>query len=225
MNASEFKKLINKTFALNIRQLDWNGSGFHFYKIDPNHVVNIFGIQGSWMGGSVCCETAIHFDFITDMGYSVIDVKKLTYASCTIRKRLSPKGEGDFHWKFSDNEADNIKSVNQIWEAFKTYGMKFYFDFENFPKPFDSIKPSDIEKNKNYRILDKYYVMNQIELVWLLKEINIFIGRRQTAQEFANLGLKMALSHADSMSVQFKGGKEKANIQIYRDMYNKKFNI
>ncbi len=41
MNASEFKKLTNKTFATNIRQLGWKGSGFHFYKIDPNHIANI----------------------------------------------------------------------------------------------------------------------------------------------------------------------------------------
>ena len=41
MNASEFEKLTNKTFATNIRQLGWKGSAFHFYQIDPNHIVNI----------------------------------------------------------------------------------------------------------------------------------------------------------------------------------------
>ncbi len=225
MNASEFKKLTNKTFAINIRQLGWNGNGFHFYKIEPNHVVSIFGIQGTWMGGSVCCETAIHFDFIADMGYGKIDVKKFSYAGCIIRQRLSPKGEGDFHWKFNDNPEENLKSINQIWSAFETHGLKFYSDFENFPKPFDSIKPADIERSKNYRILDKYYVINQIELVWLLKEINIFIGRRETAYEFAELGLRMALKHAGSMSLQFKGKKAQADIQNYRDTYSRKFNI
>lgn len=68
MNASEFKKLVNKGFAPPIRQLGWKGSGFHFYQTNPNHVVNIFGLQGTWMGGSVCCETAIHFDFYSGLG-------------------------------------------------------------------------------------------------------------------------------------------------------------
>lgn len=224
MNASEFKKLSNKTLATNIRELDWKGSGFHFYKINPNHVVNIFGVQGSWTGGSVCCETAIHFDFIPDLAHNVIDVSKTTYASCIIRKRLSPKGEGDFHWTFRDKEEENLKSINQIWEAFKTHGLRFYSDFENFPRPFDTVKPADIERSKNYRILGKHYVMNHIELVWLLKEINSFIERKQTAMEFADLGLKMALSHADSMARQFKGKKAQADIENYRDVYRKKFN-
>lgn len=225
MDASEFKKLVNKTFATNIRQLGWKGSGFHFYKANANHVINIFGLQGSWMGGDVCCETAIHFDFIPDLAHSEIDVAKTTYASCIIRRRLSPKGDGDYHWRFHDKEEENLKSINQIWDSFKTHGLRFYSDFENFPKPFDSIKPSDIENSKNYRLLGKYYFMNQIELVWLLKEINIFIGRKPTAQEFADLGLKMALAHADAMAGQFKGKKAQANVEQYRDIYKRKFNI
>jgi hypothetical protein len=225
MNASEFKKLVNKTFATNIRQLGWKGSGFHFYKADPNHVVNIFGLQGSWMGVDICCETAIHFDFIPDLAHSVIDVSKTSYASCIIRQRLSPKGVGDYHWAFRDREEENLKSINQIWDSFRTHGLIFYSDFEDFPKPFDSIRPSDIENCKNYRLLGKYYVINHIELVWLLKEINVFIGRNQTAKEFADLGLKMALAHADTMARKFKRKKEQDDIQQYRDKYKNKFDI
>lgn len=225
MNASEFKKLINKTFATNIRQLGWKGSGFHFYKADPNHIVNIFGLQGSWTGGDVCCETAIHFDFIPDLAHNDINLSRTTYASCIIRQRLSPKGEGDYHWAFHDGVEQNLKSINQIWESFMTHGFRFYSDFEDFPKPFDSIKPSDIENSRNYRLLGKYYVMNHIELVWLLKEINVFIGRNPTAKEFASLGLKMALAHADTMARQFKGKKAQDDVQQYRENYKRKFEI
>ena len=91
MNASEFKKLVNKTFAANIRQLGWKGSGFNFYKAHPNHVVNIFGLQGSWMGGDVCCETAIHFDFIPDLAHSDIDVSKTPLQAVLFDKDLAPK--------------------------------------------------------------------------------------------------------------------------------------
>jgi hypothetical protein len=224
MNASEFRKLVNKTFATNIRQLGWRGSGFHFYRSDPNHVVNIFGLQGSWTGGGVCCETAVHFDFIPDLAHSNIDVSKTTYASCIIRQRLSPKGEGDYHWTFRDREEENLKSINQIWNSFKTHGLKFYADFENFPKPFDSIKPGDIRKSVTYKILNKYYVQT-IHLAWLLKEVNVFIGRKPTAKEFADVGLKMALAHADSMARKFKGLKAQDDLQQYLNMYKKKFYI
>jgi hypothetical protein len=223
MNASEFKKLVNKTFATNIRQLGWKGSGFHFYRADPNHIVNIFGLQVGWTGGAVCCETAVHFDFIPDLGHSDVDVSRTTYASCIIRQRLSPKGDGDYSWAFSDREEENLRSIHQIWDSFRTHGLRFYSEFEDFPAPFDSIKPSDIETSKNYRLLGKYYIMNHIELVWLLKEVNLFIGRNPTAKEFADLGLRMALDHAGTMARQFKGKRAQDDIQHYRDIYKRKF--
>ena len=103
MNASEFKKLLIEYFSPNIKQLGWEGSGFHFYKHDPNHIVNIFGIQGAWYGGSVSSEKEVHFDFITDLAHKQIDISKISYATCIIRKRLSLKGPGDYRWTFRNN--------------------------------------------------------------------------------------------------------------------------
>ncbi|NDV44901.1 DUF4304 domain-containing protein [Flagellimonas sediminis] len=182
MNASEFRKLVTKHFSPKIRELGWKGSGFSFKKIDDNHVVNLFGIQGSWMGGSVCCETAIHFDFYPDF-------EKMTYAGCVIRKRLSPVGEGDYHWRFSNKEESNIESVQSIWTAFEKHGQKFYRDFESFPSPFDKIRPEDLEKNDRYKILDKYHVHNQIELARLLKDIHLLIGNKSYAKGFSEYAI------------------------------------
>ena len=224
MNASDFKKLSNKHLAPEIRELGWKGSGFHFYQHNPNHVVNIFGIQGSWYGGSVCCETAIHFDFIPDLASKEIDISKTTYASCIVRKRLSPKGVGDYHWTFKDKEEDNIKSLNQIWEAFKTHGMTFYNDFANFPYPFDTIKPQDLRLNDNYRILNEYYVTNQIDLAWLLKKINLFIGREEKAKEFSEIGLTKVLENAKRMSNQFRSKSQQKEIEKYIGLSRERFN-
>ncbi|MBS1564259.1 MAG: DUF4304 domain-containing protein, partial [Bacteroidetes bacterium] len=104
MNASAFRKLVNKHFGPSVKEIGWKGNGFHFYKQESNHIVNIFGIQGSWMGGSVCCETAIHFDFIPALAGAEIDISKTTYSQCLIRKRLTPTGDGDYHWWFEDTE-------------------------------------------------------------------------------------------------------------------------
>jgi hypothetical protein len=225
MNAGEFRKLANKYFSPNIRQLGWKGSGFHFYKHDSNHVVNIFGIQGAWYGGSVCCETAIHFDFIPDLAQKEIDIPKISYASCLIRKRLSPKAVGDHHWTFRDNEEDDIKSVNQIWEAFKTHGTNFYNDFANFPYPFDAINVNDLKTNPNYKLLDKYYITNSINFTWLLKEINLFIGKPDIAKEFSMYGLSQMAAHEGSMSGYSKSKKVKADNENYFKTIRKMFEI
>ncbi|MEP3209745.1 MAG: DUF4304 domain-containing protein [Maribacter sp.] len=203
MNASEFRKLVTKHFSPKIRELGWKGSGFSFKKIDDNHIVNLFGIQGSWMGGSVCCETAIHFDFYPDF-------EKMTYAGCIIRQRLSPKGEGDYHWNFSNKEERNIESINSIWTAFEKYGHKFYADFENFPSPFDKIKPNDLERTDRYKILGKYHIYNQIELARLLKDINLLIGNMPYAKSFSEYGIIRAEEMAKKMLV---GRKTKAYYQ------------
>jgi len=225
MNASIFKKLVNKYFSPNIRQLNWKGSGFHFFQSNPNHVVNIFGIQGSWYGGSVCCETAIHFDFIHDLAHKEIDISKTTYASCIIRNRLSPKGSGDYHWRFRDNEEENIKSVNQIWEAFETHGLSFYNDFANFPYPFDNINPKDLEIAHNYKLLDKYHITNSIHLAWLLKEINLFISRKEIAKDFSEVGMGQALTNAARMSSSSRSIRAKGNIQKYIEVNREMFRI
>ncbi len=223
MNASEFKKLVNKNFSPNIRQLDWKGSGFHFYKQDANHVVNIFGIQGSWHGGSVCCETAIHFDFIPDLAHKEIDITKITYANCIIRDRLSPKGMGDYHWTFRNNEEENLKSVNQIWNAFNTHGLTFYNDFANFPFPFDTIKPQDLKGNHSYKLLDKYYIPNSIHFAWLLQEINLFIGKLDTAKGFSEFGFRQAMENAEKMSAYSTSKKAKADLENYIAVNRKMF--
>ena len=188
MNASEFKKLVAKYFSPKIRELGWKGSGFHFRKKPDNHIGNLFGIQGSWYGGSVCCETAIHFDFMPDL--AGLDFEKSTYASSLIRKRLTPNGDGDYHWSFSNNLEQNIESVKSIWNAFEKHGINFYDDFSAFPYPFDKIKPKDLRKDENYRILGKYYVRNYIELANLLKEVNIILDRKEMAIEFSEIGIE-----------------------------------
>ncbi|MFD0837224.1 DUF4304 domain-containing protein [Mariniflexile aquimaris] len=188
MNAAEFRKLVAEHFSPKIRELGWKGSGFHFRKNPENHIGNLFGIQGSWYGGSVCCETAIHFDFMLDMAGLTFD--KITYASSLIRKRLSPKGEGDYHWNFSNDLKKNIESVNSIWDSFEKHGTRFYNDFANFPQPFDKIKPTDLRNSNNYKILGKYYVGNSIELANLLKEVNLLIGNQAQAREFSEIGIE-----------------------------------
>ncbi len=225
MNATEFKKLVTKYFSPKIRELGWKGSGFHFRKPEKYHVVKIFGIQGNWYGGSVICETAIHFDFIPDLAGN--SFSKTTYASCIIRERLSPKGAGDYHWKLGDKENENIETINEIWAAFEQHGTSFYNDFKEFPHPFDSIDPSDLNKRslfglgrrQNYRILGKYHIPNEIHLIWLLKEIHWFLGNTDRCKSFAELGLEVANQHATEMAKNSNGTLDQDLIKLNRQLF------
>lgn len=90
MNASEFKKLSTKFLAPRLREISWKGSGFNFYRTTENNIIQILGIQSSWHGGSVYCETAIHFDFIPDLAGKT-DPSKVSYASSWLDKDLAQR--------------------------------------------------------------------------------------------------------------------------------------
>ena len=214
MNAGEFKKLSTKFLAPRLREKGWKGSGFNFYRTTENNIIQILGIQGSWYGGSVCCETAIHFDFIPDLAGKT-DPSKVSYASCLIRQRLSPKGEGDYHWTFRDNEDDNIKSLNQIFEALEKFGEKFYQDFNNFPSPFERMKPSDFLNNKRVVLLDKYYVYSEFNFIWLLKEINLKINRPEIARKFSEIGIDKASKYYNKLIDETKSKKQKELTKVF----------
>ncbi len=209
MNSSEFKKLSTKHLAPKLREKGWKGSGFSFYKLTKNNIIQIFNIQGNWIGGSVCCETAIHFDFLPDLAGST-DPSKISSASCLVRRRLSPKGEGDYHWSFSDKEDENIKSLNQIFEALESFGLKFYNDFENFPQPFDNIQPKEFLTDKRIvLLLNKYYVYNEFNFIWLLKEINLKINRLEIANEFSLIGIDKATTYYQKLIDNTQSKKQK----------------
>lgn len=216
MNASEFKKLSTKVLSPRLREKGWKGSGFNFYRFTDNNIIQIFGIQGSWHGGSVCCETAIHFDFIPDL-IGKTDPSKVSYASCFVRQRLSPKGEGDFHWRFRHNEVDNIRSLNQIFDALEKFGEKFYNDFKNFPNPFDKIKPNDFLTRQRVILLNKYYVYNEFNFIWLLKEINLKINKIEIAKEFSEIGIEKASRYYNKLINETKSKKQKEMEKIHLD--------
>ena len=209
MNSSEFRKLLAEYFSPKIRDLGWKDSGFHFRKAPVNHIGNLFGIQGSWYGGTVCCEVAIFFDFLNDLEF-----EKSTYATSLIRERISPKGISDYHWRLGKSKDENIAIIDSIWNAFNVFGTSFYNDFSSFPHPFDKIEPGEIEENNNFRILGKYFVTNKIEFVYLLKEINNLLGNNGKAQEFSQIGLRYINELANDLLV---GRKTKS----YRE--NEKF--
>ena len=132
-----------------------------------------------------------------------------------VRQRLSPKGEGDYHWTFRDNEDDNIKSLNQIFEALEKFGEKFYQDFNNFPSPFDRIKPNDFLTKERVVLLDKYYVYNEFNFIWLLKEINLKINKPEIARQFSEIVIDKASKYYNKLIDETKSKKQKELTKVY----------
>ncbi|WP_278035082.1 hypothetical protein [Flavobacterium nitratireducens] len=132
-----------------------------------------------------------------------------------VRQRLSPKGEGDYHWTFRDNADDNIKSLNQIFEALEKFGEKFYQDFNNFPSPFDRIKPNDFLTKERVVLLDKYYVYNEFNFIWLLKEINLKINKPEIARQFSEIVIDKASKYYNKLIDETKSKKQKELTKVY----------
>jgi len=216
MDSAEFRKLIAKHFSPKIRELGWKGSGFHYRKPEENHIINIFGLQGSRWGGTIYCETAICFDFMNDL--AGLTYEKSTYASCLIRKRLHPLEKSGGAWDIHNDQEKNIEEVNSIWNAFQKQGTKFYNDFADFPHPFDKIKPIDLQTSDNYKILGKYYIGNDIELASLLKEVNLLLGNKSIAKEFAEIGIAGVNELGKKLLV---GRKTKSYRETERHLENK----
>lgn len=184
MSAAEFKKLVSKYFSPEIRKLGWKGSGFNYYKKESNGIIKIFGMYGSWMGGSIYCETGIDFDFLPNESHEKTQrIKRVS--ECLIRERLSIGG-----WNFNENATQNIKTVQSILMEFLSLGTKFYDDFDHFPHPFDKIKAKDLRTNANFKLCGKYDISNSIFFSILLKDINLHLNRKEIAREFSEFGIE-----------------------------------
>lgn len=211
MNEAEIERLVEEHFAPRIREAGWTGSGFNYRKTEENHLVKVFGIQFNWESQTICCETAIHFDFLPYHD-------KIEYSACLIRERLTPNGEFDYFWELSLKENDNINIINEIWEVFNKRSYLFYESFEQFPHPFDNLTLHDFENlmNGNFKLLNRYYIFYKIDFIWLLTEINRFIGKQEIAAEFSRFGMNIVREWGATR----KHGKID---EEYIDYYEKKF--
>ncbi|MDT0608048.1 DUF4304 domain-containing protein [Croceitalea rosinachiae] len=195
MNSSIFKRLVNKHFAPRIKQIGWVGSGFNYRRTNENHVIDYFGMYGSWMGGRIYCETGIHFDFLPLYQHDKT-IEKKSVTECLFRERLSTGT-----WEFYSEEVRNIKQVENILETFLRDSSKFYSDFENFPAPFDKISVEHLRNERHYKLLGKYEIFNMRIFARLMKDIHLFLGNIDKAKDFSEYGIERVNELAKEMLV------------------------
>ena len=127
--------------------------------------------------------------------------------------------------KIKKDEEQNIQSLNQIFEVLEEFGEKFFKDFENFPHPFDKIKPNNFINNTRVLVLDKYFIYNEFNFIWALKEINLKIDNLEKAKEFSKIGIEKATKYFQKIINDTKSKKQKELNNQFLETLVKKLKI
>ena len=170
--------------------MGFKGSGFSF-KMDSDDFIFIIGIQPSQYGGQCCVEFGIQPKMVDTNGFNTVDFKKIKYYNCELRTRLTPSGQGDNWWKYSDDETDNLKLANQIADLVKDRALPIINSFKSNPNILESINSTDLDNNFYKSMANKIgmsLMTTDIRFAWVLTKVfektNI-----QKAKEFALYGI------------------------------------
>lgn len=189
MNQTEFKTLADNYFTLKMREYGWHGTYQNFRKLDRKHVVKMFGVHKSVKEDTFICNLGLDFDLSDEFPKRIS--KSLNNSNCLFLNTITPSGVSDqgYHWMLSDDENENKNLLETLWESITRHGDEFYAKFDNFPKPFDTIAPSEFEDDKSVKLLNQYYVWDQIGFMRLLKDINLFLDQRSIAKQFSEIAI------------------------------------
>jgi hypothetical protein len=190
ISAADFKKQISKPLSGQMRELGFKGSGFN-YLMDTDKFVFTIGIQASQYGGQCCMEFGIQPKAVDTNGFQKIDFKKLKYYNCEFRARLSPKGQGDYWWKYSDNESENIQVVQIMLTTIKTQVIPIINKFKSTDNFLDAIQAYDLANmyTSMQRLFNGLaFGTTDIRMAWVLAK-TFEKDNLPKAKEFAKYGL------------------------------------
>ena len=145
IDSARFKVLLKDGFVPVLRQYGFQGSGFSFRRIMPDHFIHALSLQGNRYGGSCCVELGIHVDFLSNIIGKIIKPQKTTPYDCIIRRRLSLDGD-DYWWGYGESDQDAIKNITDLEEVFIQVGLPFFEEFRDFPGPLGTLTIEDIER-------------------------------------------------------------------------------
>ncbi len=191
----EFKKSISKILSENLKQLGFKGSGFN-YLMDTDNFVFAIGIQASQFGAQCCVEFGFQPKSLVTDGFKLLDYKKLRYYNCEFRTRITPNGQSDYWWKYSENEYQNIQIANQITELIIKRALPIVQLLKVNPNHLETIEPKDLDNI--YTILsDKLLGMNlattDIRLAWVFA-MSLTKTNLKKSKRFAEYGLSKLTS-------------------------------
>lgn len=186
LKGSEFKKLITKHLTPKLKGLGFKGGGFNFRRSVGNYIHTI-QIHGSRYGGEGYIEIGIHLDFIPDLFFGPLDLKKIQSVECFNRHSLVlPTGRQMVDYGTNEDEAQF--SLNLMYEMIVNDGIPYFNLFSDYPAPFDQIEVSDLKSNnpafKEYRL-----TLDSIRTTINLARIHYKLGNSDKSKQFCEYGL------------------------------------
>lgn len=189
MTKIEFKTLVDTHFKLKMHENGWKGTYNDFRKLDDRYVIKMFGIHKDLTENQFRCNLGLDFQLSSNFPKNI--PKILNNGNCLFVNTITPSevSDNNYNWAISENESENIATLETLHHAMITHGEHFYRNFENFPKPFEAIMPSEFENGIEVKLLNKYYVGDQVGFLKLLKNVNKFTDNHTVARQFSEIGV------------------------------------
>ncbi len=175
------KKSIAEHLAPELRKAGWKGSGFQFYRKQPNEIIELISFYGDRYGGKMYIEIGVHLNFIP---LSVpCELKQMSTAGVDIRQRINPNSE-ELEWKYPDTEEGIIELNKKLLHSYETEGKQFFSLFHSWEEAFQKISPKNIE---TYEGPIPFPLKGRTARI--LAFVHSHLGNHQSARAFAEYGL------------------------------------
>lgn len=153
-------------------------------------IINCVCLQVS--GESVCLCLGVHLKFVPPRHSlnSAVDSLPIVYAGCELRSRLASLDMADSWWP----NTDSLANLADIREAVHSNAEDFFEIYENFPHPFDTIRPQDLESDSIAGILPG---VTNVRRAILIARVADYLGDESRVREWIKTGLNYAGAAVD----------------------------
>ena len=187
ISSKEFKVAVKEYFAPQLREEDWKGTGFDFYK-NESPLFYVLSFIPNKYGGSFYVEIGIHYSFITDIEGLQFDSKKLKTYELDFRRRLKDE-DNNVEWQYPSDIESCSDILDQIWGTLETDGNVFFSQFNRNGEPWLSIKPSELDSKEQYSKHVNFELPPNARRAWLISQILGYYDKKIQAVEMAKYGL------------------------------------
>ena len=192
ITTSDFKKQIGKTFGQEMRAFGFKGTGFEYFKETEEFLIAVYIDSGRW-GGKCTSGFAIHPKVIDKDSGGILNLQKLKIYQYEFKMPLTVYARGE-SWNYSDNETENIQTVNKIITSIKKIAFPVIKQFTDTPNFLDLYDISDLDDFYNQWIKKTGVFISSSELVFARVMTNYFEKKNiQKAKQFAKWGLSQPI--------------------------------
>jgi hypothetical protein len=179
---AKFLSLLDAQLELLLAPEEFHRTGNGLFVRCKDEVIHLIQIQKHSKEPTCCVNIGVHFSFSPTLGTSQLpDLNTIEIPDCDIKIRLTPsESQADYWWPINDSSTSEIISLVShkgllIFDAYQLDKLALLS-----PAHLSDDLPSELKS------------MTRVLAVLLLARLNVYLGRRLEAVDFANLGLKVA---------------------------------